>query len=189
MPGIPRELAGHALNVNPNAKPVRQPLRRFSEPKRKAISTEVHRLKKAGFIREIKEATWVANPVLVSKKDTDALRMCIDFTDMNKHCPKDHFPLPRIDQIVDSTAGCACLTFLDAYSGYNQIRLKVEDQELTAFITPFGVYCYNVMTFGLKNASATYQRCMQVYIDDVIVKTHDSSTLIDDLRETFDNLE
>src|SRR3954470_17619265 len=201
MPGIPRELAEHALHVNPNAKPVRQPLRRFSEPKRKAISTEVHRLEKAGFIREIKEATWVANPVLVPKKDTDALRMCIDFTDMNKHCPKDHFPLPRIDQIVDSTAGCACLTFLDAYSGYNQIRLKVEDQELTAFITPSGVYCYNVMTFGLKNAGATYQRCMQVclgkqigrnikvYIDDVIVKTRDSSTLVDDLRETFDNLE
>src|SRR4051812_34547314 len=92
MPGIPKELAEHALHVNPNAKPVRQPLRRFSEPKRKAISTEVHRLEKAGFIREIKEATWVANPVLVPKKDTDALRMCIDFTDMNKHCPKDHFP-------------------------------------------------------------------------------------------------
>src|SRR3954466_10502478 len=127
--------------------------------------------------------------------------MCIDFTNLNKHCPKDHFPMSRIDQIVDSTAGCACLTFLDAYSGYNQIRLKVEDQELTAFITPSGVYCYNVMTFGLKNTGATYQRCMQaclgkqigrnieVYIDDIIVKTRDSSSLVDDLRETFDNLE
>src|SRR3954452_11909568 len=174
---------------------------RYSEPRRVAMSSEVHRLLKAGFIREIKEATWVANPVLVPKKDTDAMRMCIDFTDMKKHCPKDHFPLPRIDQIVDSAAGCACLTFLDAYSGYNQIRLKVEDQELTVFITPSGVYCYNVMTFGLKNAGATYQRCMQaclgkqisknieVYIDDVIFKTRDSSTLVDDLRETFDNLE
>src|SRR3954468_17198285 len=155
MLGIPRELAEHALNVNPNAKPVRQPLRHFSEPKRKAISTEVHRLEKAGFICEIKEATWVANPV--PKKDTYALRMCIDFTDLNKHCPKDHFPLPCIDQIVDLTAGCACLTFLDAYLGYNQIRLNVEDQELTTFITPSGIYCYNVMTFGLKNAGATYQ--------------------------------
>ena len=127
MPGIPRELAEHALNVNPDAKPVKQTLRRFSEPKRRAMSIEVHRLTKAGFIREIKEATWVANPVMVPKKDTDALRMCIDFTDLNKHCPKDHFPLPRIDQIVDSTAGCALLSFLDAYSGYNQIKLKVED--------------------------------------------------------------
>ena len=127
MPGIPRELAEHALNVNPNAKPVQQAMRRYSEPRRIAMSAEVHRLLKAGFIREIKEATWVANPVMVPKKDTDILRMCIDFTDLNKHCPKYHFPLPRIDQIVDSTAGCDRLSFLDAYSGYNQIKLKAED--------------------------------------------------------------
>ncbi|KAK1603720.1 hypothetical protein QYE76_027393 [Lolium multiflorum] len=88
-----------------------------------------------GFIRELKEAEWVANPVMVPKKDTTALRMCIDYTGLNKHCPKDHFPLPRIDQIVDSTAGCDRLSFLDAYYGYNQIKLKKEDQELTAFIT------------------------------------------------------
>ncbi|KAK1686004.1 hypothetical protein QYE76_046852 [Lolium multiflorum] len=154
-----------------------------------------------GFIRELKESEWVANPVMVPKKDTTALRMCIDYTSLNKHCPKDHFPLPRIDQIVDSTAGCDRLSFLDAYSGYNQIKLKKEDQELTAFITPHGIFCYNVMTFGLKNAGATYQRCMQaclaeqigrnieVYIDDIMVKTKHAATLIDDLRETFDNLD
>ena len=201
MPGIPRELAEHALNVDPKARPVQQSMRRFSEPKRKAIGEEVNRLRKAGFIRELKEAEWVANPVMVPKKDTTALRMCIDYTSLNKHCPKDHFPLPRIDQIVDSTAGCDRLSFLDAYSGYNQIKLKKEDQELTAFITPHGVFCYNVMTFGLKNAGATYQRCMQaclgeqigrnieVYIDDIVVKTKHAATLIDDLRETFDNLD
>ncbi|KAK1667394.1 hypothetical protein QYE76_055553 [Lolium multiflorum] len=201
MPGIPRELAEHALNVDPKAKPVQQSMRRFSEPKRKAIGEEVSRLRKAGFIRELKEAEWVANPFMVPKKDTTALRMCIDYTSLNKHCPKDHFPLPRIDQIVDSTAGCDRLSFLDAYSGYNQIKLKKEDQELTAFITPHGVFCYNVMTFGLKNAGATYQRCMQaclgeqigrnieVYIDDIVVKTKHAATLIDDLRETFDNLD
>jgi len=82
--------------------------------------------------------------------------MCVDFTSLNKHCPKDHFPLPRIDQIIDSTAGCERLCFLDAYSGYNQIRMKEEDQEKTAFTTPFGVFCYNTMPFGLKNAGATY---------------------------------
>ncbi|KAK1669994.1 hypothetical protein QYE76_058153 [Lolium multiflorum] len=201
MPGIPRELAEHALNVDPTAKPVQQSMRRFSEPKRRAIGEEVNRLRKAGFIRELKESEWVANPVMVPKKDTSALRMCIDYTSLNKHCPKDHFPLPRIDQIVDSTAGCDRLSFLDAYSGYNQIKLKKEDQELTAFITPHGVFCYNVMTFGLKNAGATYQRCMQaclaeqigrnieVYIDDIVVKTKHAATLIDDLRETFDNLD
>ncbi|KAK1643113.1 hypothetical protein QYE76_060918 [Lolium multiflorum] len=167
MPGIPRELAEHALNVDPTAKPVQQSMRRFSEPKRRAIGEEVNRLRKAGFIRELKESEWVANPVM----------------------------------IVDSTAGCDRLSFLDAYSGYNQIKLKKEDQELTAFITPHGVFCYNVMTFGLKNAGATYQRCMQaclaeqigrnieVYIDDIVVKTKHAATLIDDLRETFDNLD
>ena len=103
---IQRELAEHALNVDPKAKQVQHSMRRFSEPKRKAIGIEVSRLRKAGFIRELKEAEWVANPVMVPKKDTTALRMCIDYTSLNKHCPKDHFPLPRIDQIVDSTAGC-----------------------------------------------------------------------------------
>jgi hypothetical protein len=150
MLGIPRELAEHALNVDPKAKPVQQTLRHFLEPKRKAIGEEVNRLHKARFIQELKEAKWVANLVMVPKKDTTALRMCIDFTSLNKHCPKDHFPLPRIDQIVDSKAGCDRLSFLDAYSGYNQIKLKEEDQELTAFITLHGVYYYNVMTFGLK---------------------------------------
>jgi hypothetical protein len=87
--------------------------------------------------------------------------MCIDFTSLNKHCLKDHFPLPCIDQIVNSTAGCEHLSFLDTYLGVNQIRLKVEDKEKMAFITPYSVFCYTTMPFGLKNACATYQRCMQ----------------------------
>jgi hypothetical protein len=150
MPGVPRELIEHALNVDPKAKPVKQPLRRFDEPKRKAIASELHRLENAGFIREIKTSTWVSNPVIVPKKNTDVQRVCVDYTYLNKHCPKDPFPLPRIDQIIDSTAGCARLSFLDAYSSYNQIKLKKEDEEKTAFITPYGVFCYQVMPFGLK---------------------------------------
>ena len=126
-------------------------MQRFSEPKRKAIGEEFNRLLEAKFIRETKKATWVANPVLVPKKDTDVLRMCVDYGPINKHCPKDHFPLPRIDQIIDSTAGCDLLSFLDAYSGYNQIRMKEEDEEHTSFITPYGVFCYKTMPFGLKN--------------------------------------
>jgi hypothetical protein len=105
MPGVPREFAEHALNIYPDAKPVKQPLRRFSKPKRKAIGKEINRLLDTKFIQEIKQSTWLANPVLVPKKHTDILRMCVDFTNLNKHCPKDHFPLPRIDQIVDSTVG------------------------------------------------------------------------------------
>ena len=201
MPGVPREFAEHALNVFTDAKPVKQSIRRLPEPRAEAIGKEINRLLVADFIWEIKESEWLANTMMVPKKDTDILRMCVDFTSLNKYCPKDHFPLQRIDQIIDSTAGCEKLSFLDAYSGYNQIRLKVEDQEKTAFITPFGVYCYNTMPFGLKNAGATYQRCMQaclkdqigrnvqVYVDDIVIKTKEARTLIDDLRETFDNLD
>ena len=87
--------------------------------------------------------------------------MCVDYTDLNKHCPKDPFPLSRIDQVIDSMAGCVLLSFLDCYSGYHQIGLKELDQEKTSFITPFGAYCYNTMMFGLKNAGATYQKAIQ----------------------------
>jgi hypothetical protein len=156
MLGVPRELVEHALNVDPKAKPVKQPLRRFDEPKTNAIASELHRLQNAGFIREIKSSTWVSNPVIVPKKNMDVQRVCVDYTSLNKHCPNDPFPLPRINQIIDSTAGCERLSFLDAYSGYNQIKLKKEDEEKIAFITPYGVFCNQVMPFGLKNAGATY---------------------------------
>jgi hypothetical protein len=92
---------------------------------------------------------WIANPVLVPKKNKE-WRMCVDYTDLNRACPKDPFGLPRIDQVVDSTAGCELLSFLDCYSGYHQIALAVDDQEKTSFITPVGAYCYNTMSFGLK---------------------------------------
>ena len=125
--------------------------------------------------------------------------MCVDYTNLNKHYPKDPFGLPRIDQIVDSMAGSALLSFLDLYLGYHQIVLHKEDQSKTSFITPFGAYCYMTMSFSLKNIGATYQRAIQVclseqighnveaYVDDV-VKTKDPSTLIIDLKQPFDNL-
>ncbi|WVZ52500.1 hypothetical protein U9M48_003554 [Paspalum notatum var. saurae] len=154
MPGVPRELAEHQLKVFPNAKPVKQRLRRFTPKKREAIRAELTRLKAAGFIREV----------------------------------------------VDSTAGCALLSFLDCYSGYHQISLATEDQEKTAFITPFGAYCYTSMPFGLKNAGATYQRAIQAcltdhwgksveaHVDDVVIKTKNEEDFIDDLRKVFDSL-
>ena len=122
MPGIHREFAEHSLEVYPNAKPIKQTTRCLSEPKRLAVGAEIDRPLKANFIREIKISTWLANPVLVSKKNIDIHRMCIDYTTLNKHCPKDNFPLPRIDQIIDSTAGCQHLFFLDAYSCYQHIK-------------------------------------------------------------------
>jgi hypothetical protein len=96
--------------------------------------------------------------------------MCIDYSDLNNHCPKDPIPLPRIDQVVDSTAGSFLFYFLDCYSGYHQIALHPNDEDKTTFITPHGIYCYKVMTFGLKSAGATYQKTIQKFLKSHIGK-------------------
>jgi hypothetical protein len=118
------------------------------------------RLLDASFIKEVYHPDWFSNPILVPKTNKD-WRMYVDYTDLNKTYKKDPFGLPRIDQVVDSTAGCSLLCFLDCYSGYHQIPLKVEDQIKTSFITPFDVFCYITMSFGLKSAGVTYQRGIQ----------------------------
>ena len=130
------------------------------------MKAEVEKLKGIGFVREVNYPTWVANVVLVKKNLTKKSlllqnvlwRMCVDYMDLNKGCPNDSFPLPLIDRLIDSTAGCELLSFIDAYSGYNQILMNPPDQEHTSFITDMGLYCYKVMPFDLKNAGATYQR-------------------------------
>jgi hypothetical protein len=177
---------------------VKQHLRRFNDEKCKAICEEILKLLSAGFIREVFHPEWLANPVLVNKNKK--WRMCVDYTSLNKACPKDPFPLPRIDQVVDSTAGCETLCFLDAYSGYHQIAMCIADQLPTSFITPFGAYCYQTMPFGLKNAGATFQRCMrhdfgelighivEAYIDDIVVKSKKLGDLVPDLIEVFAEL-
>jgi hypothetical protein len=136
---------------------------------------------------------------MVPKKD-NSLRMCIDFKNINRVCPKDHFPLPRIDQIVDSTARCERLSFLDAYFGYHQIRLYGPDEIKMAFITPFGCFCYVTMPFSLKNAGSMFmcmiKKCLltqisqnvEAYMDDIVVKSRKGSNLLTDLAETFANL-
>nr|CAH67964.1 OSIGBa0142I02-OSIGBa0101B20.7 [Oryza sativa] len=199
MPGVPREVIEHRLAVRPGARPVRQKVRRQAPERQAFIREEVARLLEAGFIREVIHPEWLANPVVVPKAN-GKLRMCIDYTDLNKACPKDPYPLPRIDQIVDSTAGCDLLCFLDAYSGYHQIRMAREDEEKTAFITPIGTYCYTTMPFGLKNAGPTFQRTTRIslgsqigrnveaYVDDLVVKTRNQETLLSDLAETFESL-
>jgi hypothetical protein len=175
---------------------VKQRLRCFDEEKCRAIGEEIHKLLEARFIKEVFHLEWLANPILVKKKSLK-WRMCVDYTSFNKACPKHLFPLPWIDQIVDSIAGCEALSFLDAYSGYHQIAMKESDQLMTLFITPFGIYCYVTMPFGLKNASATYQRCMntifdelirltvEAYVDDIIVKSKHANSIIDDLGLAF----
>ena len=138
----------------------------------------------------------MANVVLV-KKANGKWRMCVDFTDLNKACSKDSFPLPRIDQLVDSITGHKPLTFMEAFLRYNQIKLAEEDQEKTAFIISQGLYCYKVMPFRHKNIGATYQRLinkmfskqigrnMEVHIGDMLVKSKEESAYLDDLKETF----
>jgi hypothetical protein len=127
MPSVLRELAEHRIDVNKGSKLVKQRLRRFSLDKKAAIKKEIAKLMAAGFMREILHLDWLANPVLVQKKNTAEWRMCVDYTNINKHCLKDPFGLPRIDQIVDSTAESALMSFLDCYLGYHQIALKEED--------------------------------------------------------------
>jgi hypothetical protein len=114
MPGIPRDVAEHSLDIRAGARPVKQHLRHFDEEKHRAISEEIHKLMAAGFIKEVFHPEWLANPVLVKKKG-GKWRMCVNYTGLNKACPKVPYPLPRIDQIVDSTAGCETLSFLDAF--------------------------------------------------------------------------
>ncbi|XP_065017249.1 uncharacterized protein LOC135643811 [Musa acuminata AAA Group] len=138
--------------------------------------------------------------LILVKKANGSWRMCVDYTSLNSACPKDCYPLPRVDQLVDATAGHARLSFMDAFSGYNQIRMAPEDQEYTAFITDQGVYFYKVMPFGLKNAGATYQRTvnkmfahqigrnMEVYVDDMIVKSQEAGAHLADLTEAFATL-
>jgi ribonuclease HI/transposase InsO family protein len=153
----------------------------------------------AGFIEEVHHPVWLANPVIVPKANRK-LRMCIDYTSLNKACPKDPYPLPRIDQIVDSTLGCDFLSFLDAYSGFHQIQMSREDRKHTAFVTVDGLYCYVVMPYGLKNALPTFVWAMsktfgdliwnkvEVYVDDIMVKTRRGSTVVEDLTLVFDKL-
>ncbi|KAK0585667.1 hypothetical protein LWI29_032085 [Acer saccharum] len=198
MPGISRSVVSHNLTVDEKSKQVVQKRRSFNPERSAAIKEEISKLLAAGSIREVKYQEWVVNVVLVKKKNNQ-WRMCVDFTDLNKACPKDSFPLPRIDQLV-ATAKHETLSFMDAYSGYNQIKMHKPDEEKTTFTTDQGLYYYTVMPFGLKNAGATYQRLvnkmfarqigknMEVYVDDMLTKSVTADKHVDDLRETFDVL-
>ena len=192
MPGINRRVIEHSLNVDPIKKPVQQKRQVFALERNKAITKKVEKLLTAGFIREVYYPKWLANVVMVNKTN-GKWRMCVDFTDLKNACPKDNFPIPRINQLVDSTVGHELLTFMDAFLGYNQILMEEEDQEKIAFLTSQGLYCYKVMSFGLKNTEATYQRLvnqmfikqigrnMEVYVDDMLVKSREGRTHLVDL--------
>jgi hypothetical protein len=159
MHGIPREVIEHKLDIDLAFKLIKQKERRYTLERHETIQLEVNKLLESGFIRPVDYPSWLVNPVLVGKPNR-SWRMCIDYISLNKSCPKDKYSLPRICQIIDFMTSCELLSFLGAYSGYHQISLAIDNEEKIAFITPFGIFCYTKMVFGLKNGGATYQKCV-----------------------------
>ena len=150
MPGIDPDFLCHGLTMGERVKPMVQRRRKFNEDERLVIREETQKLLVVGHIREIKYPEWLANVELV-KKANGKWRMCVDFTDLNKACPKDSYPLPSIDSLLDNTSGCRFLSFLDTFSGYNQTHMHPEDENKIAFMAEVISYCYKVIPFGLKN--------------------------------------
>ena len=145
----------HHLNVNPAVIPKKQPTQRSSKEHSDIVKDEVIKLKQVGAIKKVFYPEWLAN-IVVMKKKNGKWRVCVDFTDLNKACPKDPFPMRRIDQLVDATVDHPRMSFLDAFQGYHQIPLTLSDQEKIAFVIPTGNYHYKVIPFGLKNRRSTY---------------------------------
>ncbi|PKA57838.1 RNA-directed DNA polymerase like [Apostasia shenzhenica] len=196
---VDRAVCEHHLNISNTISPMAQKKRVMAGERQNAIKEEVNKLLGAGYIREVQYPQWLTNVVVV-KKANGKWRMCVDFRTLNQACPKETYPLPRIDTMVDCTFGYEVIIFLDAFSRYHQIRMTKEDEEKTAFITDFGTYCCNVMPFGLKNADATYQRMIDVvfrnqrgrnleaYVDDILVKSKTFEGHLGDLKETLDTI-
>ena len=191
--------ASHKLNVISSSRLIMQRVRRSHPDRHQVIQAEVDNLLKVRFIREARYSKCLANVVVVPKKGSK-WRVCVDYTNLNDACPKDSFPLPRIDQIIDASTGHGMLSFLDAFSGYHQIPMHPPDAKKTSFITPHKLFCYNVMPFGLKNVGATYQKLvtkmfrpllgktMEVYIDDMLVKFKERPDHTTHLQQAFELL-
>ncbi|GKD19083.1 reverse transcriptase domain-containing protein, partial [Tanacetum coccineum] len=184
----------HKLNEYNHVKPIKQNKRGLGPDRNMAACKETKELTKAGILQKVKHQTWVANPVMVKKSD-GGWRMCVDFTDINKACPKDCYPLPEIDWKIESLSGFRLKCFLDAYKGYHQIQMAEEDEDKTAFYAGEGVFCYKKMPFGLKNAGATYQRLvdkvfshqigrnLEAYVDDMVIKSTSEKEMLKDIQE------
>jgi hypothetical protein len=188
------------LPIKPGYKPYRQPPRKIYKDEVLAdVKKKVERLIKENFIRPCRYAEWISNIVPVYKKN-GKMRVCIDFRDLNMAIPMDGYPMPVVDLLVDAAAGHKVISFMDDNAGYNHIFMAVEDVAKTAFGCPghIGLFEWIVMTFGLKNAGATYQRAMnyifhelidkivEIYIDDVVIKSLDHESHLDDVRKTLE---
>nr|GEY20966.1 reverse transcriptase domain-containing protein [Tanacetum cinerariifolium]GEY25031.1 reverse transcriptase domain-containing protein [Tanacetum cinerariifolium] len=199
MNGFPRDVVEHRLNIQEGCPPVRQKRRTQAAERNQAIQEEVEKLIDASIMKEVHYHSWLSNLVMVKKHD-DSWRMSIDFKDLNKGCPKDGYPLLKIDWKVESLCGFPFKFFMDAYKGYQQIKMAKEDEEKRKFITSQGVFCYSNMPFGLRNAGATYQRLvdkafhkqidrnLEVYMDALIIKSRTEDEIIRDIKETFKTL-
>ncbi|GJX85049.1 reverse transcriptase domain-containing protein [Tanacetum coccineum] len=199
MTGVPRYVAEHRLKMSKGCSPVRQKKRGQAADQNQAIQEEVGKLMEAGIMKEVHYHDWLSNPVMVKKHD-DSWRMCVDFKDLNKACPKDGYLLPEIDWKVECLCGFPIKCFLDAYKGYHQIQMAKEDKENIVFITSQGIFCYTKMPFGLRNARATYQRLvdkafhkqigrnLEVYVDDLVIKSRMKDEIVRDIEETFKTL-
>ncbi|KAL0404039.1 UNVERIFIED_CONTAM: Transposon Tf2-12 polyprotein [Sesamum radiatum] len=187
------------MSVKKEARLVKQDQHRFRPVLIPLIETEVNKLIKVGFIREVKYPMWISRIVPVRKKNGQ-IRVCVNFRGVNNACPKDDFPLPIAELMIDGTTGHKALSFMDGLFGYNQIRMAPADEELTAFHTPKGIYCYKIMLFRLKNTRATYQRAMQrifddmlhknveCYVDDLVMKSKKREDHLYSLRKVFERL-
>jgi hypothetical protein len=163
LQGVDKDIIEHALETDERIFTKKQKLRKMSKEKVKAVEAEVQRLQDAKVIREVKYPVWLANTVPVEKKN-GIWRMCVDFTDLNKACKKNDFPLERVHKIVDDAANSEMISLLDMFSGYHHIRVCKEDEEKTSFITPFRTFCFVRMPEGLKNAGCTFSRMIAIVL-------------------------
>jgi Reverse transcriptase (RNA-dependent DNA polymerase) len=199
MPGLDPNVAVHYLNIVPTFKPIKQTPRRMRIELEKNIIEEIKKLIDAGFIWEEETPKWVASIIPVKKKNGQ-IHICVDFRDLNKVCPKDDFPLPVTEIIIDHMSYYEVFSFINGYAGYNQIKMAPEDEKYTSFRTPIGIYYYKVMPFGLKNAGAAYQRAMtkifndlihkivECYVEDLLIKAMSYEEHIQYLEVVFNRL-
>jgi hypothetical protein len=177
MSSIDPDIVVHKIKTYPDAKPVRQRIRPVHPCKAAAIKIEVEKLLKAGFIYPMALTDWVSNLVPVNKKQ-GTIRVCVDYRDINESCPKDNYPTPFVDQIVDDCAGRKIFSVMDGFSGYNQINIFPVDEHKTSFICHWGTFAYQKLSFSLKNAGAIFQRAMSYAFCDI---KHIVQPYLDDL--------
>jgi hypothetical protein len=170
IPGLSRELVEYRLPIKKGFQPYKQPIQNFSQEIIGKIKEEVDRLLKAGFVRPCRYAEWVSNVVPVEQKNIEKIRVCVDFRNLNMATPKDEYPMPVADSLINNASGNRIMNLLDGNAGYNQIFMVEEDISKTAFHCPgfVGLFEWVVMTFGLKNAGATYQRAMNLIFHDLL---------------------